>query len=142
MSVAADVEGAAETVAIRADYDIVEARRRLRKLVEALPFSPADLAMLATAVSELARNILEYAREGAIVLALVRTNQRQGVLVVARDEGPGIADLELAMQNGYSTSRGLGLGLPGSRRLADEFEIESEVGVGTTVKLTKWAPTA
>lgn len=142
MSAAADVEGTVETIAIRTDYDIVEARRRLRTLGEALPYSAADLAMLATAVSELARNILEYAREGAIVLALVRAHQKRGVLVVARDEGPGIPDLELAMQNGYSTSNGLGLGLPGSRRLVDEFEIESEVGVGTTVKLTKWAPWA
>jgi serine/threonine-protein kinase RsbT len=137
---ATEVTGTVETIAIRADFDVVEARRRLRELVQPLPYSAADLAMIATAVSELARNILVYAREGEIVLSLIGGGKRIGVLVVARDDGPGIADLELVMRDGYSTSRGLGLGLPGSKRLVDEFEIESQVGVGTTVKVTKWAP--
>ena len=140
MSATADPAGVVERVAIRADYDIVEARRRLRALAAPLAYSAADLAMIATAVSELARNILEYAGEGEISLSLVRAEKRVGVSVVARDDGPGIPDLELAMTNGYSSSRGLGLGLPGSKRLVDEFEIDSQVGVGTTVRLTKWVP--
>jgi serine/threonine-protein kinase RsbT len=96
--------------------------------------------MVATAVSELARNILVYAGGGTIDLSLIDQNSHRGVLVVAQDEGPGIADIELAMQDGYSTSNGLGLGLPGSDRLMDEFDLVSEVGVGTTVTAKKWAP--
>ena len=131
--------GAIETVAITADADIIEARRRLRTLAEHLPYSSAELAMVATAISELARNILVYATSGEIELSLVDDRRRFGIQVIARDNGPGITDIDLAMQDGYSSSRGLGLGLPGSRRLVDEFEIESHVGIGTTVTLTKWA---
>jgi serine/threonine-protein kinase RsbT len=140
VSATAEAAGIVVKVAIRADYDIVEARRRLRALAEPLSYSAADIAMIATAVSELARNILEYAREGEIAISIVGRQRRVGVTVIARDDGPGIVDLELAMRNGYSTSKGLGLGLPGSQRLVDEFEIESHVGLGTTVTLTKWAP--
>jgi serine/threonine-protein kinase RsbT len=127
-------------IATRSDADIVEARRRMRDIATTLSLTASDVAMVATAVSELARNILNYAREGEIVLGLAAAAGRRGVVVVARDEGPGIADLELAMQDGFSTSRGLGLGLPGSKRLMDEFEIESAPGTGTTVTLKKWAP--
>ena len=130
---------AAETVVIRSDADIVEARRRLRALAESLGFSTAELAMTATAVSELARNILTYARVGEIAVAVHAEGRRKGVRVIASDRGPGIADVELAMQDGYTTSGGLGLGLPGSKRLVDQFELESAVGVGTTVTLTKWS---
>ena len=130
----------AETVLIRTDADIVEARRCMRDLAKPLELSSGDLAMVATAVSELARNILVYAGGGTIDLSLIDQNSHRGVLVVAQDEGPGIADIELAMQDGYSTSNGLGLGLPGSDRLMDEFDLVSEVGVGTTVTAKKWAP--
>jgi serine/threonine-protein kinase RsbT len=130
----------AETVLIRTDADIVEARRRMRDLAKPLELSSGDLAMVATAVSELARNILVYAGGGTIGLSLIDQNSHRGVLVVAQDEGPGIADIELAMRDGFSTSNGLGLGLPGSDRLMDEFELVSEVGVGTTVRAKKWAP--
>lgn len=129
-----------ETVAIRTDADIVEARRRMRDLAEPLQLSAGDLAMVATAVSELARNILVYAGEGRIELGLIEGERKRGVLVIASDSGPGIQDVELALQDGFSTSNSLGLGLPGSRRLVDEFELSSEVGAGTTVTLRKWAP--
>lgn len=129
-----------ETVAIRTDADIVEARRRMRDLAEPLQLSAGDLAMVATAVSELARNILVYAGEGRIELGLIEGERKRGVLVIASDSGPGIQDVELALQDGFSTSNSLGLGLPGSRRLVDEFELSSKVGVGTTVTLRKWAP--
>lgn len=129
---------AVDTVVIGSDADIVEARRRLRLLAEGRGFSEVDLAMTATAISELARNILTYATRGEIAVTLSAEGAREAVRVVARDRGPGIADLELAMQDGYSTSGSLGLGLPGSRRLVDEFALESVVGVGTTVTLTKW----
>lgn len=128
----------AERVSIRTDADIVEARRRMRDLAEPLALSPGDLAMVATAVSELARNILVFAEGGTIDLSLIDQNQRRGVLVVAQDDGPGIADVKLAMRDGFSTSDGLGLGLPGTNRLMDEFDLVSEVGVGTTVRATKW----
>lgn len=128
-----------ETIAIRTDADIVEARRRLREIAGRLSYSAADLAMVATAISELARNILEYAGKGEIELTVVRTRASAGILVIARDDGPGIADIGLAMQDGFTTSNGLGLGLPGSRRLVDVFDIESSPGLGTTVRLTKWA---
>jgi serine/threonine-protein kinase RsbT len=85
-----------------------------------------------------ARNIVEYAKEGEVVISLVQNGSKRGVLVIARDAGPGIADVNQALQEGYTTSRGLGLGLPGSRRLMDEFEISSNLGKGTAVKMKKW----
>jgi serine/threonine-protein kinase RsbT len=92
---------------------------------------------VATAISELARNIVTYAGHGEIRISLVTNGTRRGINVVARDEGPGIADIDLAMRQGYSTSGGLGIGLPGVRRIMDEFAIASDVG-GTTVTITKW----
>ena len=97
-----------------------------------------NLALIATAISELARNILTYAGEGEIEVAVEETAGRRGIRIVARDEGPGIADIGLALQDGYSTSRSLGIGLPGVRRLMDEFEVTSEPGSGTVVRATKW----
>src|SRR5919197_1409301 len=103
-------------------------------------FSSIDLTLIVTAISEVARNILLYAEEGEIELRLDNDGARPGIIVVARDEGPGIPDLELAMRDSYSTGSGLGLGLPGARRLMDEFEIQSEISKGTTVVMKKWAP--
>jgi len=123
---------------IGSEHDILTARQRGRELASAVGFSGSDLTIVATAISEIARNILEYAREGEIVFTLVRNGPSQGIVVVARDEGPGIPDVALAMQDGYSTRRSLGLGLPGARRLMDEFDIQSEVGRGTTVTMKKW----
>jgi serine/threonine-protein kinase RsbT len=124
-------------VPIASEVDIVVARQQGRNLAARLGFSHGDLALIATAISELARNIVTYARKGEIVLRLVE-GSRRGIMVVVRDQGPGIADVELAMQDGFSTGGGLGLGLPGARRLMDEFDIVSELGKGTTVTMKKW----
>jgi serine/threonine-protein kinase RsbT len=125
-------------VAIRSDADIVAARQLGRALAQQVGFANSDLTVIATAISELGWNILEYAGSGEILLRSARSGGKQGVVVVARDQGPGIADVSLAMQDGYSTSNGLGLGLPGTRRLMDEFSIDSVVGKGTTVTVKKW----
>jgi len=125
-------------VPIRADVDVVMARQKIRALVSDLRFSGSELTLIATAISEVARNIVSYAGSGEIVMRVVRQGQRRGITVVARDKGPGIADIERAMEDGFSTSRGLGLGLPGSKRLMDEFELVSEVGEGTEITMTKW----
>ncbi|MGH9868505.1 MAG: anti-sigma regulatory factor [Candidatus Polarisedimenticolia bacterium] len=130
--------GDEEHVAIASDADIVTARQRGRAVAARMGFSSIDLALIATAISELARNIVRYAGRGEIHLALLNDGGREGVQVVASDSGPGIPDIGLAMQGGFSTSGSLGLGLPGVRRLMDEMEIHSEVGKGTTVKARKW----
>ncbi len=127
-------------VPILADADIVEARMAARALAEYVGFGGAHLVMIATAVSEIARNIIEYAKAGEVVISPIQNGTRRGLEVVARDQGPGIADVSQAMQDGFSTSRGLGLGLPGSRRLMDDFQLESKVGLGTKVTMRKWLP--
>ena len=128
-----------QRVVIAADRDIVTARQEGRQLASTLDFSSSDLTVIAVAISEVARNILSYARTGEITLQLVEQSSRRGIMVVAEDAGPGIEDIGLALEDGFSTSGSLGLGLPGARRLMDEFEIRSEVGKGTTVTLRKWA---
>jgi serine/threonine-protein kinase RsbT len=125
-------------IAIRADVDIITARQRGRDLGLELDFPKTDLALIATAISELARNILTYATRGEIEVAIEQGGGRRGILIVARDEGPGIADVGLALQDGYSTSRSLGIGLPGVRRLMDDFDVTSELGAGTVVRAVKW----
>jgi serine/threonine-protein kinase RsbT len=125
-------------VEIRADADVVLARQKARELAKSLRFSGSELTLIATAISEIARNIVAYAKRGQIVLRLVSQGQRRGIRVVAQDEGPGIADVARAMEDGYSTSKSLGLGLPGSKRLMDDFDIVSTLGKGTTVTMTKW----
>ena len=125
-------------VPIVRDADIVAARQAGRHLAQSVGFGGSDLTLIATAISEVARNIVSYAERGEVRLSAAIRDGLRGILVVARDEGPGIPDIELAMQDGYSTGRSLGLGLPGARRLMDEFEIISEVGRGTTVTMRKW----
>jgi anti-sigma regulatory factor (Ser/Thr protein kinase) len=125
-------------IPIRSDADVVTARKQGRELAARAGFSATDLTIIATAISEIARNIVMFAERGEILVSLVGENSREGVTVVARDSGPGISDLERALQDGYSGYGGMGLGLPGSRRLMDEFEISSEVDKGTTVTMTKW----
>ena len=125
-------------VAIASDSDVVAARREARALASELNFTSTDITLLATAISEIARNITTYAGEGEIVLSVVQNDDRAGIRVVARDEGPGIRDVERAMEDGYSTGSGMGLGLPGARRLTDEFSIDSRPGQGTTVVMVKW----
>jgi serine/threonine-protein kinase RsbT len=130
---------APERIAIESDADVVTARQRARALAVGLEMPSTDQTLLATAISEVARNITAYAVRGEVLLELVRDGAgRQGIRVTARDEGPGIADLERAMTDGYTTGGGLGLGLPGARRLVDEFDIETAPGAGTTVTLVKW----
>ena len=124
-------------VAIRGDADIVTARQQVRELAAKGGFTGTDLTLIATAVSEVARNIVRFAGGGELVLELVDEG-RSGVRATARDTGPGIVDVAEAMQDGYSTYHGLGLGLPGARRLMDEFAVASEPGRGTTVTMTKW----
>ncbi len=126
-------------VAIREESDVVMARNGARELAQQVNFSVGRAGALATAVSEVARNIVVHARSGEILLALLDERGRRGVLVVARDGHPGIPDVHRAMQDGYSTGRGLGLGLPSAKRLMDEFTLESAPGEGTTVTMKKWA---
>ncbi|HLQ79279.1 MAG TPA: anti-sigma regulatory factor [Terriglobia bacterium] len=125
-------------VAIHIDADIITARSVGRALAEKIGFTGSEPVIIATAISEIARNIIEYAKRGEIVVRPMHQGNRRGILVVAKDRGPGIADIELAMRDGYSTSRGSGLGLPGARRLMDEFNIDSKIGKGTTVTMKKW----
>lgn len=125
-------------VEIRSDVDIVTARQQGRMLALELGLAGTDAALVATAISELARNIVMYAGRGQIMLRPAENGGRPGVNVIASDDGPGIVDIEQAMQLGYSTSGSLGLGLPGVRRLMDEFDVVSEVGKGTTITVTKW----
>lgn len=125
-------------VVISSDTDVVLARQRGRRLAEAMGFSSTDQTLIATAISEIARNIVFYADRGEVVLCEVDVHRVSGIQVVARDVGPGIADIGQAMQDGYTTGQGMGLGLPGARRLMDDFEIESEVGRGTIVTMRKW----
>jgi len=126
------------TVGIRHEADIISVRQSARGLASALGFSESDKILIATAISEVARNMVEYASGGQILLRRLEAAGRLGLEVVASDHGPGIPDLKLAMQDGFSTGQSLGLGLPGARRLMDEFQIESQVGVGTKVVMRKW----
>ncbi len=103
-----------------------------------LGFSSGDATLIATAISELARNIVSYARRGSITLKSIQGSSRVGILVLAEDDGPGILDIRQALRDGFSTSGSLGLGLPGVRRLMDDFEITSQPGQGTTVVVKKW----
>jgi serine/threonine-protein kinase RsbT len=120
------------------EVDIVTARQRGRALAAELGFAGSDQALIATAISELARNILLYAGHGEIGITTERENGRLGIGVVASDQGPGIPDLKRALQDGFSTGKGLGLGLPGTKRIMDEFDLASEIGKGTRVTVRKW----
>jgi serine/threonine-protein kinase RsbT len=125
-------------VAIESVPDIVTARQEGRRMALQLGFSETEATIIATVISEVARNIVLYARTGEIYLEPINSGSRDGIMLVARDEGPGIANLERALMGGYSTSGGLGLGLSGIRRIVDEFNIESVPGRGTTVTAKKW----
>jgi len=125
-------------VPINSERDIVLARQKGRAMATDLGFSLGDATLIATAISELARNIVSYAGEGMIAMNVIYDSRRQGLLVVASDEGPGISDLKLALRDGFSTSGSLGIGLPGVRRLMDDFDINSQLGRGTIVTVTKW----
>jgi serine/threonine-protein kinase RsbT len=126
-------------VAVDGPDDIVVARQAGRDLAARLGFSLTDLTLIATAISEVARNITSYAGRGEIRLGVEERHGVSALVVEAADEGPGIADIEAALKDGYSSGAGLGIGLPGARRLMDDFEIHSELGRGTTVVMWKWA---
>ncbi len=125
---------------IDSEGDIITARQIGREMASRLGFSMSDLTLIATAISEVTRNIVDHAGRGEIDLRVCENGKLQGICIAAHDDGPGIEDVELAMQDGYSSRDGLGLGLPGSRRIMDEFVIESERGKGTNIVMKKWKP--
>jgi serine/threonine-protein kinase RsbT len=130
--------GPAVRVRIQSSADIVTARQHGRSMAATLGFASTTLTIITTAISEVGRNIVEYAKEGEISIAAVGKGPVRGLQIVASDRGPGIVDLETAMRVGYSTSKSLGMGLPGARRLMDQFEISSSRGRGTIITMTKW----
>ena len=127
-------------VKIKNPDDIVAARKAGHELALELGFSLTDVTMIATAISEIARNITSYAGRGAVRVTVAEREGREALVVRAEDDGPGIADVERAMEDGYSTGRGLGLGLPGARRLMDRIIVDSALGRGTVVEMWKWVP--
>lgn len=128
-----------KTIALEADQDIAVARTQVRALAAALGFRALDQTRLATVASELARNVVKYAGRGRLIAQPTEDSTgRQGLRLIFEDQGPGIPDIEEAMREGFSTGRGLGFGLPGSKRLVDEFKIESETGRGTRVTVLRW----
>jgi serine/threonine-protein kinase RsbT len=134
----ASIVGDVLRLPIGSDVDVVQARQQGRELAADAGFSSGDQTVIAAAISEIARNILMYAKRGEIALSVVLNGDRRGLVVIATDQGPGIPDVARALQDGYSTSGGLGLGLPGAKRLMDEFEVVSRAGTGTTVTMRKW----
>jgi anti-sigma regulatory factor (Ser/Thr protein kinase) len=125
-------------VRIASDADMLPARAHGRDLALKLGFSRTDATLIATAISEIARNIVVHVGSGEIVMRPIQEDNRHGLTVIASDSGPGIGDLEAALEHGYASRNGLGLGLPGARRLMDDFDVESEQGRGTTITMTKW----
>lgn len=129
---------ALEAVPITSAADIVAVRQKVRELSIQLKFSLVDQTKMVTAASELARNALEHGKGGTCQMEIIKNGVRQGLRLVFQDQGPGIAHVELAMRDGYTTGNGLGLGLSGSKRLVNDFEIHSSQGQGTTVIITRW----
>lgn len=125
------------TIPVQEELDIVTARQAGRELSRSLGFCIVDLTRITTAISELARNIILYAGTGTISISIINNLDMVGIEIIAQDEGPGIADVEKALTDGFSTSNGLGAGLPGVRRLMDEFEIKTG-NFGTTIRAVKW----
>src|SRR5581483_8906032 len=127
-------------IAIGSNADVVEARQKGRAMAVELGLTGSDLTLVAAAISEIARNIVDHAQSGEIVVSHIVQDDKRGISVIAKDKGPGIKDIFKAMLYGYSTGEGLGVGLPGAKWLMDEFEIETKIGVGTTVTMKKWLP--
>ncbi len=125
-------------IPIGREGDIVAARQKGRELAGSIGFSQTEQTLIATAISEIARSIIEHAGTGEVELGVIYDRGRSGILIVARDQGPGITDLEAAMRDGFSTRGSLGLGLPGARRLVDQLDVTSRPGHGTTVTMRKW----
>ncbi|MEU7798714.1 anti-sigma regulatory factor [Micromonospora arborensis] len=131
--------GPPQAQSVRSDEDVVRVRQLVRAVAVAVKLSLVDQTKVVTAASELARNTLVYGGGGSVEVATVENGRRKGVRIVFADSGPGIADLDLALTDGYTTGGGLGLGLSGSRRLVDEFEIETSPETGTRITVTKWS---
>jgi len=127
-------------VPVSRDADVVLARQKGREVAAAAGFSASEQTAIATAISEISRNIVKFAERGEVTMSVLSEDGRTGIAVVARDVGPGIDDVDRAMQDGFSTYRGLGLGLPGAKRLMDRFHLSSTPGAGTTVTMEKWLP--
>jgi serine/threonine-protein kinase RsbT len=127
-----------EVAEVKNEADIVNARVQAKAKAETLGFGYMDQTRIATAVSELARNAFQYAGEGKVTMKPVSGQGRKGIEIVVEDHGPGVQDLELALKGGHSTGGGLGLGLSGSKKLVDEFEIKTKAGEGTTITVRKW----
>lgn len=125
-------------IRITSDSDLVPARAQGRALAQALGFSQTDATLIATAISEIARNIVVHAGSGEIMMSRIHEPHRYGLVVVASDTGPGIPQIDVALERGHTSTGSLGLGLPGARRLMDEFHVETDAGKGTTVTMTKW----
>lgn len=123
---------------IRSTIDIVTARQQGREMAMELGFDGSEVTLIAAAISEIARNILDHAKRGELIFGIVQKGSTRCLQIVAQDQGPGIADIQRAMQYGYSTRGGLGVGLPGAKWLMDEFEIDSAVGKGTKITMRKW----
>lgn len=127
-----------ETMSILREIDVIPFRNRLKEYAVKIGMSLVNQTKIITAASELARNMLKYANGGKVIIEVVSKGRENGIRLVFKDEGPGIKDISLAMKDGFSTGKSLGLGLPGTKRLVSEFDILSEVGKGTTVTVTKW----
>ena len=127
-----------DALELRVEADVVKCRQAVRQLTQALRFSLVDQTRMITAASELARNTLDYGKGGEASMDIVQNGARRGVRIVFEDHGPGIADIELALKDGYTSGRGMGLGLGGARRLCNEFTIASTPGKGTTVTIARW----
>lgn len=125
-------------VKISSAADIVTARQEARAIALEAGFSVCDSTLITTAVSEITRNVIEFAQQGEVTICLLKNGTKNGVKIVVDDRGPGIANISQVMKDGYSSRHGLGIGLPGTKRLMDEFEIRSKVGAGTTVTMKKW----
>lgn len=131
--------GHPQAQSIRSDEDVVRVRQLVRAVAVAVKLSLVDQTKVVTAASELARNTLVYGGGGTVEVTTVDNGRRRGVQIVFTDSGPGIADLDMAFTDGYTTGGGLGLGLSGARRLVDEFQIETSAETGTRIAVTKWS---
>ncbi|MBT1690381.1 anti-sigma regulatory factor [Dawidia soli] len=127
-----------DTMAVVKEQDVVPLRNRVKEYATKIGMGLVNQTKLITAASELVRNMLKYAKGGKVFIEVVSKGRENGIRLVFEDKGPGISDVALAMKDGYSTGKSLGLGLPGARRLVSEFDIQSTPGKGTTVTVIKW----
>lgn len=127
-----------ESMSIVREIDVIPFRNRLKEYAVKIGMSLVNQTKIITAASELARNMLKYANGGVVTMEVVNSGKENGLRLTFKDEGPGIKDIKLAMRDGYSTGKSLGLGLPGTKRLVSEFNLQSELGKGTTVTVIKW----